>query len=108
MNLRLDTAFGVSSMILKSAVSAIQEYLWYTQATSLKENQQMGCRFLKADFKDFSSLSYRLSRNMDLGDRQPTPVLRHLCCKAQKDPAAACGDNQSARVPLQTEYSPHF
>jgi len=93
MNLRLDTAFGVSSMILKSAVSAIQEYLWYTQATSLKEKQQMGCRFMEADFNDFSSLSYRLSRNMDLGDRQATPVLRHLCCKAQKDPAAACEDN---------------
>ncbi len=53
----------------------------------------MGCRFMEADFNDFSSLSYRLSRNMDLGDRQATPVLRHLCCKAQKDPAAACEDN---------------
>src|SRR5438132_31706 len=42
MNLRLDTAFGVSSMIRKSAVSAIQEYLSYTQATSFKENRANG------------------------------------------------------------------
>jgi hypothetical protein len=37
----------------------------------------VGCRFLKADFNDFSWLSYRLSRNMDLGDGQPTPVLQN-------------------------------
>src|SRR5690349_20182736 len=93
MNLRLDTAFGVSSIIIKSAVSAIQEYLSCTQAAL--NNNQAGR--LPSPEGRFQRLIPRYPADRVAIETAATSN-RHLYCKAQKDPAVSCVHNRSHLV----------